>query len=85
MIIPLAVLGQEVSKAHGLTLSQGFNRVVCLLRTHLQQAWIDCWKGRSDRAQLPFRLVRPHLLTWILPTMSLSLPNSLNFSFWHSS
>jgi len=38
---------------------------------------------RSDRAQRRFRLVRPHLLTWILPTMSLSLPNYLNFSFRH--
>jgi len=83
MIIPSAVLGQNVSKAHGLTLSQGFNRVVCLLRTHLQQAWIGCWKGRSDQVQLRFCLVRPHLLTWILPTMSLSLLNSLNFSFQH--
>ena len=71
MIIPSAVLGQEVSKAHGLTLSQGFDRVVCLLQTHLQQAQIGCWKGRLDRGQLRFRLVRPHLLTWILPTMSL--------------
>ena len=71
MIIPSAVLGQEVYKAHGLTQSQGFDRVVYLLRTHLQQAWIVCWKGWSDRVQLLFRLVRPHLLTWILQTMSL--------------
>ena len=81
MIILSAVLE---SKAHGVILSQGFDRVVCLLPTHLQQAWIGCWKEQSDRAQLRFHLVRPHSLTWIMLTMSLSLLNSLNFSFWHN-
>jgi len=49
-MIPSAVLGHEISKAHGLTLSQGFDRVVCLLLTHLHRHELAAGKdGRIGR------------------------------------
>jgi len=50
-------------------------RAVCWPQTHLPQAWIGCWTGLLNLAQLVWRLARAPSLIWILLTMSLSLLN----------
>ena len=70
---------QEVSKAHGLTLSQG-STVLCacsglICNRHGLAA------GKDGRIGCNFGFVWSGIIYWILPTMYLSLPNSLNFSF----
>jgi len=65
------VFGQVGLTAHGLKSRLVFARAVCWPQTHLPQAWIGCWTGLLNLAQLVWRLAKAPSLIWILLMMSL--------------